>query len=151
MPIPVKKINNAKGNGVITIPFLDEQLVLTYNREKYTPKVERELRDRMMENLPGTMLAEFLMTLLIDWDAVDVHSEDREKAEEMETRLMSQDPPVIPGLKDYEAAGIRMVKLPLNADTFDALISIEAQGSIVEALSETQRPKAKQSDFMSNT
>ena len=147
MAVPIRRINKGKGIRTLKLKFGDDVLNIKYDRSKYTPAVERELNDQLeQKNLVGGLFAGFLGNLILEWDAMDVDPEDREKALELES-----DPDNLPGMKEYEAAGIRMVPVPLTPETFDTLLSIETQGDLMTELGKDQRPNPTSSDFTSNS
>lgn len=145
MAITLKRLNRGDGDKSVSIPIGIDTLNLTYNREKYTPKLERELRERMEDRRPGAMLSDFLLNLINGWDVLEVVEGQEEKIEKLTLkagRELSTD--------ELQQEGIQFTPLPLNAETFEALVSVEAQALIVEKLSEDQRPNAKPSDFTSD-
>jgi DNA-binding NtrC family response regulator len=145
MAISLKRLNRGDGDKTVAITVGIDTLNLTYNREKYTPKLERELRERMEERRPGAMLADFLLNLLTGWDVVELVEGQDEKIAKLTEKVGKE-----LSIDELQAAGIEFTPLPLNAETFEALVSVEAQALIVEKLSEDQRPNAKPSDFTSD-
>lgn len=125
--ISLKAINKSSEQKTVSILFGEETLELTYNRSKYTPRFEREVKELMDSNLPANMLAKMVFALVIDWNVEDVVDDTLPE-------------------KDWEYA-----KVPLTYETFESLLSAEALATIVEALSEDNRPNQKPSDFTSNT
>lgn len=125
--ISLSVVNKVTEQKTVSISFGDEVLELTYNRSKYTPKFEREVKELMDSNLPANMLAKMVFALVTDWNLEDVVDPDAPEKE-----------------WEYE-------KVPLTLETFEALLSAEALATIVEALSEDNRPNQKPSDFTSNT
>lgn len=125
--IRIGSINKASEQKTVSIKFGDETLELTYNRAKYTPRFEREVKQLMEENLPANMLAKMVFALVIDWNAMDVVDDS-----------LPED--------SWE-----WYKVPLTFETFESLLSAEALATIVESLAEDNRPNQKPSDFTSNT
>lgn len=145
MAISLKRLNRGDGDRSVAILVGIDTLNLTYSREKYTPQVERELRDRMEDRRPGAMLADFLLTLLTGWDVV-IPAEGQDDAI---TKLMEKAGRELT-IDELQEKGIKFEPVPLTKETFESLVSVEAQALIVEKLSEDQRPNAKQSDFTSD-
>lgn len=102
----------------LPVAFGKETLNLTYNRSKFTPKLEREINALADARQMGGMLSKMLMTILTSWDIVDVDPADVGKPENKQ----------------------KLIPVPLTAETLDELISIEAQARIVKALTDAQRP-----------
>jgi hypothetical protein len=146
MPISLKRLNRGDGDKAVAIQIGIDTLNLTYNREKYTPKLERELRESMDDRRPGAMLKDFLLSLLSGWDVVIPVEGQDEKIDELIKKAGKE-----LTIDELKEKGIIFDPVPLNDETFEALVSVEAQALIVEKLSEDQRPNAKQSDFTSDT
>lgn len=125
--ILLSTINKSSEQRTVSIQYGEETLELVYNRSKYTPRFEREVKELMDANLPANMLAKMVFALVIDWNAEHVVDDSLPE-------------------KDWE-----YVKVPLTFDTFESLICAEALAHIVEALSEDNRPNQKPSDFTSST
>ena len=119
MPIRRDKINRAfNETKPLAIAIGLDTLNITYNREKYTPKIERELREAMEDMTPGKMLSQMLSTILTGWDVVDVHPDDLDKPEEEQ----------------------RLIPVELSPENLDGLLSVTALGKIVEAIAADQNP-----------
>lgn len=146
MPVTVQKLNRGDGDRLVSIPIGIDVLNIGYNREKYTPAIERELREKMENKLPGCMLAGFLVNLLTSWDVVEPADGEQKKIDKLTAsngRELSID--------ELKAEGIKFTDVPLTEITLDTIVSVQAQSLIVEKLSEDQRPNMQSSDFTSNT
>lgn len=120
----LSKVNLGDGDHTVPVKFGEEVLNITYNRGKFTPRVERELQEEAKANRPGGALAKMLMKVLISWDLEDAHPEDVNLPEDQQ----------------------RLVPVPLNEQTLDDLLSIPAQARIVETIAEDNRPKQTTSE-----
>lgn len=124
--ILLRKVNQVEETKAMSVPFGDEFLEVTYNRSKYTPKFEKEIKQLMDDNLPGNMLAKMLFTLLTSWNLRDYVDTDENLSLPEDQR------------KTYP--------VPLTLDVFESLLSMEALASIVEKLAEDNRPNLKSSE-----
>ena len=129
--IRLSKINNIEERRTLSIPYDGDFLEIVYNRARYTPKFEREIKELMDESLPGNMLSKMLFALIIAWNVEDLVDDPKNLS-------------LSPDKQEY-------YDVPLTQDTFDALFSVEALAGIVEKMSEDNRPNQKPSDFTSDT
>lgn len=150
--ISLKKVNGDVKE--LPIKFGDEVLTAHYDSGNYTPRLEREMNEKIKQNLPGAMLSTMLLKVLVarlpdgshGWDLladetteiptgrfVAVSGSDTNKTE--------------PEVIVVEAGEI----LPLNAFVLDEILGIPAQAKIVEALAEAQRPNRIQSAKQDDT
>lgn len=55
----------------LAVPYGDFVINIEYSRSRYTPKFEKELKEKTDEGLPAASLSLFLISLLRKWDIVD--------------------------------------------------------------------------------
>lgn len=119
----------------ITVPIGDsatgDLITIGYDADEYTVKLERELQEKIKENLPGAMLAVYVLKLVKSWDVVDYDPEDAKS--------------------DLPEEEWKTVPMPLTPDTFDDLIPIHLMARIVECIAEDQNPKLKSSERTRST
>ena len=127
--IRLSAVNAPDGDISLEVLFGENSLSLTYSRDTYTPKLERELAQLINDRLPGNMLAAMLIKVLRTWDVVDVHPEDKNKPE----------------------VDQRLVPVPLSESSLTDLLSVAALSKIVEAMAEDQRPKLTTSESANDT
>ncbi len=158
--ISVKQLNNAKPKTV-KIPWFDfdspeaeqewkdleeddkDYVNVTYSREKYTPVLERSMREKIERGLPGNMLANMLSKLLLDWDVFHYNeNEDDDRPLVLSPREGYDEPELIFQVGD---------KIPINARTLDQMVNIAAQAKIVEGISDDNRPNVTKSSSSDNT
>ena len=118
--IRLSTLNREKEEKTMSITFGEEELQLTYNRSKYTPKFEKELKQMMDDNLPSSMMANMVFALLIDWNVEDIIQTEENLA------------------KPEEEQEVGLV--PLTLETFETLVSSEALSTIIESLADDNRP-----------
>ena len=74
MAISLKKVNKLFNNErTVAIPLGDseEALTLSYTRNRLTGARELELRDKMQDNMPINYMADFLSSMLTNWNLAD--------------------------------------------------------------------------------
>jgi hypothetical protein len=70
--ISLRTVNKVDEQKTVSIAFGEETLEVTYNRSKYTPKFEREVKELMDSNLPGNMLGKMVFALVTGWNLEDL-------------------------------------------------------------------------------
>ncbi len=117
-------------------------LEVEYSRAKFTPQLERQMNDKIRLGLPGGMLAQMLMKVLLDWDVYH-YNEDEEDTSPLVLQACDQ--------SEEDLTFQVGEKIPLTERTLDQMVCIPAQSRIVEQITEDNRPNAKKSGSSSNT
>ena len=130
MAVKLSKITEAKGCKTIELEYGGETLTVKYNKNKYTPAFESEIRDLIDKDLPGNMLAKMAYGLVVDWDLVfDIQTEENLSKPEGQRET---------------------TKVPITWETFQVL-PMEFLDALFQKISEDNRPDPKASSFTSNT
>lgn len=112
----------------VTVNFDGEVLNMKIDRQKYTPRLERQMKEAIDENLPLNMLVEFLHSLVTEWDLEDVHPDDVDKPEDKQ----------------------RMVPVPLTRENIGDM-GVEVLQQIADGIIEAQRPNQTNSEISNDT
>lgn len=115
--IALRKVNKTDELKTVSIPYGEDMLNITYSRAKYTPQFEKELKELQKDELIGSILAEMLYTLVVDWNIEDCVNPEAKTEEEQQ-----------------------WYKVPLVRETFTAALNIEALSDLMTAITEANRP-----------
>ena len=105
-----------------------EPLTFKYDPSKYTPLLEQKTQEAFDNKLLGTMYASMLEGVVTDWDAQDIHPEDKAA--------------ILEGTLKREKA--RLVPFPPTPENI-AITPIGALVKIVDAMQADQRPSGEAS------
>jgi hypothetical protein len=148
MSVKLSRLNKLKEKRSVQILFGDDTLSIDYNRAKYTPKFEREIKEMMDANLPAGSLAKMVFALILDWDLTD--DKVQEKTTEDGVVFEFQNAEGKWGVDVPEDERVQE-PVPLTWEVFDALLSVDALTTLVEKLAEDNRPNVKSSDSTSDS